>query len=238
MWGLLWDAGLPMVSYYALRAAGMSEWTALLSATLIAGARVAWVAVRSRRVTWFGALMVAVFAIGLTLAFVTGDPRLMLAKNSVSSAIVATGFLVSLAFDKPLTLIAFQTWRPKEAVAWQELYDSDAAVRRMFRRSAVAWAIGLLIAAILRLPIIYLLPLDIAVVAAGVPGAVIMGGLGLWTALTLRRMSAAEGGGTYSWMAGMSLNMFQARLRRAERHETATDTAVTPTSTAIACHNR
>src|SRR5688572_9180569 len=57
MLGLFWDAGLPMLAYYVLRAAGASEWTALLTATFVAGARVAWVAVRSRRVTWFGAMM-------------------------------------------------------------------------------------------------------------------------------------------------------------------------------------
>lgn len=192
MLGLLWDAGLPMASYYALRAAGVSEWTALLCATLVAGTRVAWVAVKSKRVTWFGALMVAVFGIGLALAFLTGDPRLMLAKNSVSSAIVGVGFLISLAFNRPLTLIAFQTWRPKDADTWQQTYDSDPDVRRMFRRSAVAWGIGMLIAAGLRLPIIYLLPLDIAVAAAGIPGAIIMGGLGIWTVFNLRRMPQAQ----------------------------------------------
>lgn len=192
MLGLVWDAGLPTLTYYALRAAGASEWTALLSATLVAGARVAWVAIRSRRLTIFGALMVVVFGVGLTLAFVTGDPRLMLVKNSLSSAIIGSGFLLSLAFSRPLTLIAVQTWQPRSADAWQQSYESNPLVQRMFRRSAVAWGIGMLISAGLRLPVVYLLPLDIAVVAAAVPGAVIMGGLGVWTVVSLGRLCPTE----------------------------------------------
>ncbi len=189
MLGLFWDAGLPMLAYYVLRLAGVSEWTALLAATFVAGARVAWVAVRSRRVTWFGAMMVLVFGIGLALAFITGDPRLMLAKNSVSSALIGSCFLVSLAFDRPLTLIAFQTWRPGDAQMWHTAYVSEPAVRRVFRTAAVAWGLGMLAVAALRLPIVYLLPLDIAVAAAAMPGVVVMGALAVWTVVVLSRMS-------------------------------------------------
>lgn len=133
--------------------------------------------------------MLVVFGVGLGLAFMTGDPRMMLAKNSLSSAIIGTGFLVSLALGRPLTLIAFQTWQPRNAHAWQESYESDPLVHRMFRRAAIAWGIGLLASAALRLPIVYLLPLDVAVVAAAVPGAVIMGGLGVWTVVSLGRLN-------------------------------------------------
>ena len=93
MTGLLFDAGLPLLSYYGLRLAGASEWTALLGATLIAGARVGWVALRSRKITLFGALMVVVFGVGLVMAATIGDPRILLLRNSVSSALVGSAFL-------------------------------------------------------------------------------------------------------------------------------------------------
>ena len=187
--GLVWDVGLPMVSFYGLRLAGASEWAALLTATLFAGARVGWVAWKSKRLTLFGALMMLVFGIGLAMAFVSGDPRILLAKNSVSSTVVGTAFLVSLAFKRPLTLIAFQTWRPEQADAYAAAYDSDPALRAVVRRAAWAWGVGMMLAAVLRLPIIYLLPLDVTIAASAVPGAVIMGGLGLWTISLLRRQN-------------------------------------------------
>lgn len=72
--GLLWDVGAPLVGYYALHALGASDWVALLVATVAAGLRMAWVAVRTREITWFAAVMLAVFGLGLVLAFVGGDP--------------------------------------------------------------------------------------------------------------------------------------------------------------------
>jgi hypothetical protein len=107
---------------------------ALLAATLVAGGRVVWVAVRTRTITWFAALMMLVFGAGLGLAFLIGDPRLMLAKNSLSAALIGGAFLASLATKRPLTLVAFQTWRRRDADALGRSYASRPEVRRRFRR--------------------------------------------------------------------------------------------------------
>jgi hypothetical protein len=183
---LLLDVGLPMISFYVLRLTGVSQWWALLAATLIASARVGWVALRSRRMTWFGGLMALVYGIGLVMTLVTGDPRLLLANTSLSTAIIGAGFLVSLAFDRPLTLTTYQAWRPQHADAWSGAYASDPLVRLTFRQSAWSWGFGMLGAALLRLPLIYLLPLDAAVAASAVPGTLVIGGLAIWTLAVLR----------------------------------------------------
>jgi hypothetical protein len=49
--GLAWDVGLPVVTYYALHLFGVSDWVALLASTLVAAARIGWVAIRSARST-------------------------------------------------------------------------------------------------------------------------------------------------------------------------------------------
>src|SRR5262245_66477212 len=77
---LAWDLGLPVVTYYVLHALGAGDTTALLAGTLAAGARLAWVAVRSRSLSPFSAVMAAVFGVGLLFTFLTGDPRWMLVK--------------------------------------------------------------------------------------------------------------------------------------------------------------
>lgn len=188
MLGLLWDAGIPLVGFYTLHLLGASDWIALLTATLVAGGRVFWVALRSRRITWFAALMMLVFGVGLALAFVVGDPRLMLAKNSVGAALIGAVFLASLATSRPLTLIAFQTWRPRDADALARSYQSDAAVRRVFRRAAWVWGLGMLAEAALRLPLIYLVPLSVAVGASTAFMIAVMGSLGAWTAVVTSRL--------------------------------------------------
>lgn len=178
--GLLLDVGAPLVAYYALRLLGATDWVALLVATLVAGVRLVWVAVRTRQVTWFAALMLAVFGLGLVLAFVDGDPRFLLVTDSFTTALVGLVFLASLLGAKPLTLSAFQTSQPHKAREMEEFYRTLPPVRRTFRVSAVAWGVGLLLLSIVRIPLIYLLPLDVMVgLSTGLLVAVIVG-LSIW----------------------------------------------------------
>jgi hypothetical protein len=188
--GLLWDAGIPVVGFYLLRLQGVSDWAALLAATVLAAGRVFWVALRTRRITWFAALMMLVFGAGLGLAFLVGDPRLMLAKNCVVTALIGGLFLASLAMRRPLTLIAFQTWRPGNAETLARSYDTDAIVRRAFRRAAWVWGIGMIAEAVLRLPLIYLVPLDVAVAASSALMLTVIGALVAWTAVAVMRLPA------------------------------------------------
>lgn len=184
---LLWDVGAPLIAYYGLHLLGVSDWVALLAATLAAGLRLVWVAVRTREITWFAAVMLAVFGIGLALAFVGGDPRFLLVKDSFGTALVGTVFLASLAAGKPLTLSAFQTWQPRQAREMEEYYRTLPPIRRMFRRSAVVWGVGLLLEAAVRVPLIYLLPIDVMVgLSTGMMVAVIVG-LSIWNGWYGRR---------------------------------------------------
>jgi hypothetical protein len=188
--GLLWDVGAPLVGYYALHLLGASDWVALLVATLAAGLRLVWVAVRSREITWFAAVMLAVFGLGLALAFVGGDPRFLLVKDSFGTALVGLVFLASLFFGKPLTLSAFQTWQPKEAAEMEGFYRTLPPIRRMFRRSAVVWGIGLLLEAIVRIPLIYLLPIDVMVGLSTAMMVTVIVGLSVWNGWYGKRAGA------------------------------------------------
>jgi hypothetical protein len=188
--GLLWDVGAPLVGYYALHLLGASDWVALLVATLAAGLRLVWVAVRRREITWFAAVMLAVFGLGLALAFVGGDPRFLLVKDSFGTALVGLVFLASLFFGKPLTLSAFQTWQPKEAAEMDGFYRTLPPIRRMFRRSAVVWGLGLLLEAIVRIPLIYLLPIDVMVGLSTAMMVTVIVGLSVWNGWYGKRAGA------------------------------------------------
>jgi hypothetical protein len=194
---LLWDVGAPLMAYYTLHALGASDWVALLAATLAAGLRLVWVAVRTREITWFAAVMLAVFGLGLALAFVGGDPRFLLVKDSFGTALVGTVFLASLASGRPLTLSAFQTWQPRQAREMEEYYRTLPPIRSMFRRSAVVWGVGLLLEAALRIPLIYLLPIDVMVgVSTGMMITAIVG-LSVWNGWYGKR----AGGRARAWAA-------------------------------------
>ena len=99
--GLSLDIGLPLLGYYLPHGLGASDWAALLTATALSAVRLGWTAIRRRQLTWFAAMMLAVFGAGAVLAFAGGDARVVLLKDSVSTAALAAMFLLSLLGARP-----------------------------------------------------------------------------------------------------------------------------------------
>jgi hypothetical protein len=161
---LVADLGLPVITYYGLHAAGAGDTAALLAGTLAAGARLAWVAMRSRALSHFSMVMAAVFGVGLLFTLLTGDPRFLLIKHSVMSAVIGSMFLLTaLRGDKPLTLSAQQSFMPGKAAELAAEYADSADVRRGHRMASVVWGGGLLAEAAVRAVLVYLLPVSVMV---------------------------------------------------------------------------
>lgn len=169
-----------MASYYGLRLAGASAWVALLGATLAAGLRIVWVAVRDRKLNPFATVILIIFGLGLALVFVSGDPRFLLLKHSITGGAVGIAFLVSIVAGRPLTLAAAQSWQPGEAQELEALYRTDPDVGHEFRFSAMVWGLGGLAEALIRVPLIYLLPIDVMVGLSTALMVVTNGGLLIW----------------------------------------------------------
>ena len=178
--GLFWDVGLPVASYYGLRLGGASEWVALLAATLAAGLRIVWVALRDRRLNPFATVLLIMFGVGLTLVLVSGDPRFLLLKHSITGGAIGIAFLISIIAGRPLTLAAAQSWQPGIAQELQTLYRDNPAVRQEFQVSATVWGLGGLAEALIRIPLIYLLPIDVMVGLSTALMVVTNGGLLIW----------------------------------------------------------
>ncbi|WP_367127732.1 VC0807 family protein [Saccharothrix sp. HUAS TT1] len=185
---VVWDLGLPLVAYYALHLLGASDWVALLAATATATGRLVWVALRTRQVTWFAAVMMMVFGLGLALGFLSGDPRFLLVKDSFGTAGAGLVHLISLAGARPFALAAVQTWKPAQAAEFGELYRTVPETRRLFRLSGLVWGVGLIAEAVLRLPVIYLVPVDVAVGLSALMMAVFVAAILTWNLLHIARV--------------------------------------------------
>ena len=179
--GSAWDIGLPLVTFYALRLVGVTAWLALLAATLVAGARVVRAAAHGRTINPFAMLMVVVFGVSLALSFLTGDARLMLIKGSITAAAVGIMFLVTAALGHPLTMDAAKVYEPEKAAWRSEQFRTDPAVRHGYRTVSVVWGAGLLIEAIVLVPLIFLLPIDVMVAVSPAVGVCFFGALIGWT---------------------------------------------------------
>lgn len=190
--GLGLDIGLPLATYYALHVAGVADWPALLAATGVAGLRIGWEVVRRRRLNPFATLMLVVFGVGLLLAVVSGDERVLLVQDSITLAGVALVFLVISRWGTPLTLAAMQSFSPHKAGALTEAFRSNPEVRRGVRLSSAVWGGGLLSLAVVRVPLIYLLPVSVVVGLGTALTVVTFAGLIGWN---VRYVARARRGG-------------------------------------------
>ncbi|WP_329412421.1 hypothetical protein OG802_20200 [Streptomyces sp. NBC_00704] len=191
---LIVDVAVPLGSYYLFKEAfGMSTFAALAWSSVVPAGRTLWSAVRERTVNGLAGLILVVNIVGLVLSFVSGDPRLMLAKDSGVSSTVGIGILVSVMLGKPMMTAGLKPFLVKsDAVreaAWARL-ESGAAVasadfRRRERAFSLVWGAVLLAECVVRIVGAYTVPVDtmvwlgsvIMVVAVGL-GIVVGGALG------------------------------------------------------------
>ncbi|MBJ7340796.1 MAG: hypothetical protein JHC64_24050 [Mycolicibacterium sp.] len=184
---ILLDVAPPLVAYYGLRAAGASEYVALISATVLSGLRVVYGIVRTRRLDPFAAYLLLTFGLSLAVGLLTTDPRMILVGNTLVNGIGGLLFLASCVVGTPMTQVVGERFRPPEPT------DGAAAarLRRVHVQLSAMWGIGLLIEVAIRLVVIAHLSVD---AANGVNSAItlpVVGLLVLATVVVGRRSSAA-----------------------------------------------
>ncbi|MFJ7152150.1 VC0807 family protein [Streptomyces sp. NPDC100445] len=202
---LLVDVAVPLGSYYLFKDAfGMSTFAALAWSSVVPALRTGWSLVRDRKVNGLAGLILVVNVVSLLLSFVSGDPRLMLAKDSGVSSTVAIGILVSVVLGKPMMTAGMKPFLVKgdaaKEAAWERLASGTAAGSAAFRRKenvfSVVWGVVLLAECVARFVGAYTIPVDTMVwlggvfmVVAMVIGFVVSGGL---AAEPMGRMLTAE----------------------------------------------
>ena len=140
--GLARDIGIPVVVYYVLHLNGVDDRLALLVASLVAAARVAWDAVRARTLNPFALLIMLVFGLGVVLTFLTGDARLLLVKDSITTVVLGGAFLVTAALKRPLTIAALRSWQPAQGTEMAQRFATDPLTRHRHLLTSTVWGIG------------------------------------------------------------------------------------------------
>ncbi|MFJ9695797.1 VC0807 family protein [Kitasatospora sp. NPDC101183] len=133
------DVVAPLAGYYLLHSAfGLSEFAALAWSSVVPAGRTVLGLLSERRLNLWASLMLTVNLAGLALTFLSGDARMMIAKDGLLSGTVALAILVSAAVGKPVMtpmLMPFVTkGRRDRAAAWQRLVEGRAAGSRTFHR--------------------------------------------------------------------------------------------------------
>lgn len=187
---MLLDVAPPLVAYYGLRAAGASEYAALLSATVLSGVRVIYGVVRSRRLDPFAAYLLLTFGLSLAVGLATTDPKLILVGNTLVNGIGGLLFLGSCVVGMPLTQVVGERFRSPDDR--QPTAEQARRIRRVHVQLSAMWGIGLLVEVAIRLVVIARLSVD---AANGVSSAItlpVIGLLVLATVIVGKRAAAAR----------------------------------------------
>ncbi|MYR63415.1 hypothetical protein GTY54_46875 [Streptomyces sp. SID625] len=166
---LILDIAVPLGSYYVFKDAfGTSTFAALAWSSAVPALRTVWSLVKERRANALAALILFVNVVSLLLSFVSGDPRLMLAKDSGVSSTVAIGILVSVFLGRPMMTAGLKPFMVKgdaaKEAAWERLTSGAAAGSAVFRRKerlfSVVWGVALLAECVARAVGAYTVPVD------------------------------------------------------------------------------
>jgi uncharacterized membrane protein len=140
--------------------------------------------IRKRHIDYVGALVVLGILITVVAAFITGDQKIFLIRESVLTAALGVVFLVSLLFPKPLMFYFgkqfFSGGDPAKAAFYSSLWQSPK-FRSFNYLITLVWGIGLLIEFTLRVIMVYTLPVAQVIALSPIVFNAITIGLILWT---------------------------------------------------------
>ncbi|HEX5405023.1 MAG TPA: VC0807 family protein [Pseudonocardiaceae bacterium] len=174
---LLLDVAVPLASYYLMRHFGVPLVTALAISGLVPAVRVVWSMIRDRAADGLAVGVVALTVVSIPLAFVTGSPKLLLAKDSLGTGTLGVWLIISAVLARPAMsngIRAFLARTEGSAAAWDELASGSAAFRACLKAATLVWGVGFIVECVGRIALVVALPINTAVWAVNIVPAVVL----------------------------------------------------------------
>jgi hypothetical protein len=166
---VVFEVVVPMVLFYGLRAAGVSQWWALMAGVLVAAPHVVWTVVRNRRVDLVALVTMSVLVLSVVLGLLSDDPRTLVIREgwtAVLGGLFGAWMLVSVVVGRPAQLTLGRTIAEVKrgaegAAAWADRWNTDAGFRHGLRVDTAVWGAALLAGAVAHVVLVYTLPIDL-----------------------------------------------------------------------------
>jgi hypothetical protein len=166
---VVFEVVVPMALFYGLRAAGVSQWWALMAGVLVAAPYVVWAVVRNRRVDLVALVTLSVLALSVVLGLLSDDPRTLAIREGWTAALgglFGAWMLITVVVGRPAQLTLGRTIAEVKrgadgAAAWAARWDTDARFRRGLRIDTAGWGGVLLAHAVAHVVLVYVLPIDL-----------------------------------------------------------------------------
>lgn len=152
------DVGVPVAVYYlASSVLGLSPLGALVASSVIPLLRTIGSLLRTHEANPLAVLVLLVNVTGISLSWLSGDPRMVFAKDSVVSSVVGIGIIVSALRGHPVLAAPL---RPFVVIgdmgrqqAWDDLARSSHRFIGLLRTHSLIWGAALLLDCVARLAI-------------------------------------------------------------------------------------
>lgn len=157
------EIAVPTAVYYGLHSLGASDFTALALSGVFPLARTLYQFAKDRTLNGLAAVVLVTSVVGMLLTFVTGDARMMIAKDSLGSGITGLAILISAFTTQPImtkTMRPFLTrGKTQREAAWERL-NGTARFDAILRRCSVIWGIGFTLESAARIVGAFTLPVS------------------------------------------------------------------------------
>ncbi|MBB5889967.1 VC0807 family protein [Kutzneria kofuensis] len=195
LFSLVFGIGLPIVVYYGLTALGLGDGPALGVAAGAVAVSLLPKAVRERRLDGLGMVVLATCLISLALALLSGNERIILAKDPATSGLAGLAFLATCVVGRPATFHfsrRLRAFTPEQRAHWDRLWATEAHFRSLHRTSSAVWGAVLFGESVLRMVLVFTLPPSVMVGLSTVIELVAVALAIAWTLWHRRRHGGAQ----------------------------------------------
>jgi hypothetical protein len=192
---VVFEVVVPMALFYGLRAAGVSQWWALMAGVLVAAPYAIATIVRNRKVDLIALVTLSVLVLSVVLGLLSDDPRTLAIREGWTAALgglFGAWMLVTVVVGRPAQLTLGRTIAEikrgaEGADAWAARWDTDARFRRGMRINTAAWGAVLLASGVLHVVLVYTLPIDLISVVTTVSWFATLACLIVWHVWYIRK---------------------------------------------------
>lgn len=174
------DVVLPYLVFFMLRRIGVSDLAALSAGAAVPAAVLVAKAVSKRRLDKLAAFILLTFVIGIAASFLSSDPKVTLLRESAYTGVIGLVLLASLLAQRPL-LFQFAQQFAGDSSWWEQRWRQAPAFRSTLRTITAVWGGVMLVDALLRLPVVFLMPVDTGAAVSPLILLVALIGLPIWT---------------------------------------------------------
>jgi hypothetical protein len=155
------EIAVPLGVYYGLHSLGASDFTALALSGVFPLARTLYQFAKNRTINGLALVVLVTNVVGMLLTFVSGDARMMIAKDSIGSGITGLTILISAFTAQPIMTKALRPFlthgKADHEAAWERL-QANKRFATVVRRSSYIWGVGFVLESAARVAGAFTLP--------------------------------------------------------------------------------